>query len=469
MKNLKSALLILAGGMVLSSCSNKLTTQKGEYDDMYGSSADAPQFESLYAEAPKTYKSSIPESAISTYDDSYDRSNQAAAQPTDEYYSEEYLSTRDVKRKSSPNPGYYDGYSDGYSQGWTDQSWSRPMGWNSPFNQFGGGFNSFSNSFFGPSIAIGFGFNNFNRFGSGWGYNNFYSPWGYNNFNSPWGFNSMAFNNFYSPWGYNNFYSPWGYNSFYSPWGYNDFYSPYNNFYGGNRYNSFYGNNNSAVARSNAYETGSRTYGARDARSSNNTYNDRFVNTSRPVASQSSARGNFERNQSSGVNSGTSNDTRALADRKSGTWVRDNGVSSDNNRSQSYSKSYSSEGSNAYNPNSRTTSSYESYRSNNNSSSYNSRSSNGNSGFESSSNSTRSYSPSNTYNREAPSSNSNSSRGGWYNNNSNNSNSRSSSDWGGSSRGSSSPSSSGSSSSGSSSRGSSGSSSSSGGSSRGPR
>jgi len=442
---LKSSVLLLGASIFIASCTNKSIPTNGESDDMYATSADAAQAPIVASTNTPFNKNNGVNTQQLPYEDEYDRlDNGDVLESTDEYYSEDYITTRDYKRKISSKPGYSDGYSDGYSQGWTDYSWSQPiaMGWNSPFNRIG--YNSFSP--FNSGIYMSYGF------GGGWGMNswNRFSPWGYNSWGNSWMMDSWA----YSPWGYNS----WGYNSFYSPWGYNSFYSPYD-YYGGGYYNNYrpYYNNQSVVAQ-NAYRNGSRTFGAREAGRNSSNYNDRFVNTSKPSANASGGRSSSSVRNSNSANPST-NGERVLADRKNGTWVGNNSSNNANNSSNrtTYSNSRASNSpTDSYNPSTRRPASYDSYNRSANS---------GSSNYSSRSASTNNAAQGNTYTRPS------SSRSSGNNTYSSPSYDRGSSNYSTPSRSSSSSSSSSSSnssSSGSSSRGSSGGSSS-GGSSRGPR
>jgi hypothetical protein len=368
----KSSVLLLGAAIFMASCTNKSIPTNGENDDMYATSADA-------AQAPLVASTNTPfnkNNGVNTqqlpYEDEYDRlDNGEVLQSTDEYYSEDYITTRDYKRKLSSKPGYSDGYSEGYSQGWLDNSWSQPisMGWNSPFNRFG--FNSFSP--FNSGVFMSYGF------GGGWNSWNRFSPWGFNSWNNPWMMDSWAFNSWgYNPWGFNSFYSPWGFNSFNSPWGFNNFNNPYD-FYGNgfNNYRPFYGNQ--AVVAQNAYRNGSRTYGARETGRNSSNYNDRFVNTNKPAASASSGRTSSSVRNSG--NTSTANGERVLADRKNGTWVGNPSSNTNSSNRTTYSNSRTSSGStDSYNPSTRRPASYDSYNrsTNSGSSSYSSRSASNN-------------------------------------------------------------------------------------------
>ena len=245
-------------------CSQKQVATKGDYDDLYGSSKDAPQV---------AYKTSTQSSIYQNpdFEDNlrYQREDTPTqAEGTDEYYDENYVNSRKIQRSYSAEPGYSSGFSDGYKSGWNDYAWSQPMGWASPFSRFGYyspfGFNSFGGY---NSFNIGFGLG----FGLGYGGfgNRFYDPfWGSRFYDPFWG--GGMYSSMYSPWGY----SPWGY----SPWG-RGFYSPYDYYgYGGGYYGGYPG----YIYNPTAGVIGAarnRTYGPRDGGRGSAYYNDRFNNT----------------------------------------------------------------------------------------------------------------------------------------------------------------------------------------------
>jgi hypothetical protein len=418
MKSLKSSAFLLGVSLLIGSCTNKTLTTKGEYDDMYASSADVAT-PVVVSSANRNTNVNPNRMEALPFDDEYDRMvvESDEVQSTDDYYSEDYVSTRNIRRNPNPNPGYSDGYADGYSRAWNDYSWSQPMGWNSPFNRFG--FNSFSPFGFGTNVFLSY--NTFGgMWGNPWGYDPFFARrgFGFNSFHSPWGFNSWnsfgwndpwAFNSFYSPWGMNSFYSPWGFNSFNSPWGFNSFYNPYA--FGGiydNRFNNFGGFNN-AAGGSPFNNRATRTYGPRESGRNSMAYNDRGINTARPSAAASGGRTSSEvRNQNSNsINTRNANDARVLADRKSGSWngTRESsgGRSATGVNESANSRTRGNVSSEAYNPNTRRPASYDSYNRSNN---VNSRSSSSVYSNDSRPSSGRSYSPStqsNSYNRSSSS------------------------------------------------------------------
>ncbi|WP_158561342.1 hypothetical protein [Emticicia sp. C21] len=244
-------------------CSQKQVATKGDYDDLYGSSKDAPQVTYRTSSQPSTTYQNP------DYTDNlrYQREElPAQTEGTDEYFDENYVNSRKVQRTYTSEPGYSSGFSDGYQSGWNDYAWSQPMGWASPFSRFGYyspfGYNSFGGygSGFGLGLSLGYGLG----YGSGFGYggfgNRFYDPF--------WG------GGMYSPY-YSSFYSPWGnpyYNSFYSPY---DYYGYGYGRYGGFGYPGYLYNVTSGV--DGLAKT--RTYGPRDGGRGSAYYNDRFNNT----------------------------------------------------------------------------------------------------------------------------------------------------------------------------------------------
>ncbi|AWW00536.1 hypothetical protein DJ013_21055 [Arcticibacterium luteifluviistationis] len=262
-------------GAAVTSCStSKTLVSNGEYDDMYGTSSDAP-----VAYAPTVSKSSEAYSPeyLTDYNDAYDRMpvetsvDGESVEGTDTYFDENYVSANSLKRAYTPDAGYTSGYAEGYAEGWNDYAWSGSRNLNS--------WNSFNNPF-----------------GGGYGYNSFgYSPFN-SGFGSYLGMGSLAYGGFYginsfgsSRFGMNSFgYSPYGYNSFgYSPWGYSSYgmYSAYGNGYG----NSYYGVQ--PVLASDSRFAGSRSYGPRSSSGrASSLYNDGFVNTRKPVTTANSAR-----------------------------------------------------------------------------------------------------------------------------------------------------------------------------------
>ncbi|UTA69902.1 hypothetical protein [Emticicia sp. 21SJ11W-3] len=305
-------------------CSQKQVATKGDYDDLYGSSKDAPEVAYKTSTRPSIYQNPDFEDNLR-----YQREESPVqAEGTDEYYDENYVNSRKVKRSYSAEPGYSSGFSDGYQSGWNDYAWSQPMGWASPFSRFGYyspfGYNSFGYN----SINIGFGL------GLGMGYGGFggryYDPfWGSRFYDPFWG------GGFYSPY-YSSIYSPWGY----SPWG-GGFYSPYD-YYG---YGGYYGGYPGYYYNATAGVVGAarnRTYGPRDGGRGSAYYNDRFNNTAiRTNESGRRADGSNARTTSvgSGGRTYTGNDGYYAAPRRNGGY----NSSFDNTPSASRSNSSSND------------------------------------------------------------------------------------------------------------------------------
>ncbi|WP_341225931.1 hypothetical protein [uncultured Arcticibacterium sp.] len=275
MKNIKYIALSLFAGAAITSCStSKTLVSSGEYDDMYGTSSDAPV---AYAPSVSNSNAYAPE-YLSEYNDAYDRVPVETSvvgesvEGTDTYFDENYVSANALKRAHTPDAGYTSGYAEGYAEGWNDYAWSGSRNLNS--------WNSFNNPF------------------GGYGYNSFgYSPFGFSPFNSGFGsylgMGSMAYGGFYGInsfgfGGMNSFgYSPFGYNSFgYSPWGYSSFgrYSAY----GGGFGSPYYGVQ--PVLANDSRASGNRSYGPRSSGRASSMYNDGFTNTRKPVTSTSSVR-----------------------------------------------------------------------------------------------------------------------------------------------------------------------------------
>lgn len=251
--------LFLGAGILMASCTGKSVPSKTDTDDLYVKSGDLVLPGSVSA-ARTQAPAALP------YDDSFDPATEGFAGGSDEYFDENYLTSKDLRRNVGSGAGYSDGYADGYSQGWSDNSWTYAGAgrfWNSPY-----GFNSFYPSFgtgmfFSYSPYFGFG-NSWNmgwnmgwgsRWGSGWG--GWYDPWDpfYGSYAYGWG---GGFGRFNSPWGYNPYYSSWG-----DPWGYG---------WG----NPYYGRQTILV--NNIYN--GRTVRQRNATMANSRYNDQLVSRS---------------------------------------------------------------------------------------------------------------------------------------------------------------------------------------------
>ncbi|MFD2522782.1 hypothetical protein [Emticicia soli] len=248
-------------------CSQKQVATKGDYDDLYGSSKDAPQV---------TYKTSTQPSNIYQNPDYTDNlryqreETPVQAEGTDEYFDENYVNSRKVQRSYSAEPGYSSGFSDGYQSGWNDYAWSQPVGWASPFNRFG------YNSPFGFNSWNSWGgFNSFNiGFGLGYGFGNGWGGWG-NRFYDPfWG------GGFYNP--YYAMYSPWGMGGWGSPWGFSPYdYYGYGGYGGFGGFGGYYGYPRYIYNVTSGVDglARTRTYGPRDGGRASGVYNDRFNNT----------------------------------------------------------------------------------------------------------------------------------------------------------------------------------------------
>jgi len=241
----------ILGLVSVGSCTT-LAPSSGEYDDLYGNSSSVVVINKNYYAAPKSAITQEPE-----YRSDYDRAPATSQQvePTEEYFSEDYVASNALRRPLSADPGYSMDYADGYREGWNDHAWSAPFAWNSPLNQFN----------YNPWGWDMFGFNRFSRFGwnnVGWGGFGL-SPWN-TGFDPFWGgvafgFNSWGWSTWNSPWGWNSFNSPWGWNSWNTGFGWNSFgmYHPgwnlgFNNGFGWGRWNT-------PVVVTNIYNGGDRT------------------------------------------------------------------------------------------------------------------------------------------------------------------------------------------------------------------
>jgi hypothetical protein len=286
------------------------------YDDLYASASEAPAG-SVNNEVAET-KEERRQRNYANRNPDYNSNNGQSAQGTDEYYSQNWVSSRNYYGYQNNygfnndnywgmNPGIHFGYSYGYN----------PWAWNS--SRFGYG----------------------SQWNTGWdnwgGYNSWNSPYGYNSWNNPWGFNSWgggfnswnsyAYNGWNSPY-YGNYYG--GYNNGY----YNGYNNGYNNAYnrpqyGGTNVNGADPNRNNVVTRgprqdrtsardnSDNFINAPRTdRGGRQAATETNTsgnyYNRNFDNTSRTTTTGTSNTGT--RTQSSGNSS--SNESQYSAPRR---------------------------------------------------------------------------------------------------------------------------------------------------------
>lgn len=313
-KYLSVAVLLSAWGC----SSTKQLTTKGEYDDTYGSSKDAPQIAYTPRQTPEYIENQ-------RYQPEEPQQSQENATGTDEYYDENYLNSRKVYRNNNGDAGYDSGFANGYQSGWNDYAWSQPVGWTSPFNRFGYGngyLGGYGSSYWGSGFGLSLGFGNFNRFydpfwgGGSYGFNSFYSP----------------FNSWYSPFGYSSWYSP--YSSFYSPYSYYSYgyYDPYRYGYGNSYYvNNYYNNITSGVSGVSNNRVG-RTYGPRDGGSGSNTYNRGFTNAAVNNGSNSP-----DGRRSANYGSRSTNGTEYARPSRNGEW---NGSAASNDYNRGNSRSY---------------------------------------------------------------------------------------------------------------------------------
>lgn len=320
------AYLTLAAMMGFWSCSSSRQTAEnaGDSDDLYGNYGSSAVYagnnsSSTYESRPQQRYNRQQQRALRNANPDYndEQYNANGGSNTDEYYSE--LSTRNLKRGISPDPGWGDtstnaynsGFVNGYNSATTSAySWNR---WG--FNNYGFssglglGYGLGSYGFGYPGVSLGFG-------------SPFYSPFGYGS--------AFAYSPFYSPFGYG--YGGY-YDSFYSPFGYGGYYGS------GYGYGSYYGGSVAYVK--NAYVTGAdpyrngRTYGPTGG--SSGRYNDAFVNTVRP---NNGGRSGAYNSAGSSVNnstarSGTSgnNNTYYAAPRANnrGSYYYDNGSGASSN------------------------------------------------------------------------------------------------------------------------------------------
>ncbi|ADQ18696.1 hypothetical protein Lbys_3034 [Leadbetterella byssophila DSM 17132] len=245
---MKRLALFLGAGILAASCTSNTVPQKTDTDDLYVKSGDLVL---PGAVASTQQVSTLP------YDDSYDPISDGFEGGSDEYFDENFLTSKDLKRKNGNVAGYSDGYADGYSQGWSDNAWtynSRNRFWGNYFY----GFNSPYYAWSGSSLYY-----SYSPWGSRFGFNfgGFYDPW--DPFYNYYGWNSLAYGwggyyGGYPYFGYNNFYS-----RLYNPYGgYYDYYGyvgPYRPIYYVNNYNG-------------------RTVRQRNASVASSRYNDRIVN-----------------------------------------------------------------------------------------------------------------------------------------------------------------------------------------------
>lgn len=242
----------LLGLVSVGSCTT-LAPSSGEYDDLYGTSSSVVVINKNYYATPKGTVTQEPE-----YRSEYDRvpATSQQVEPTEEYFSEDYVASNALRRPLSADPGYSMDYADGYREGWNDHAWSSPFAWNSPLNRFN----------YSPWGWDMYGFNRFSRFGwndLAWGGMGI-SPWGMGwnsgiflsmGFDPFWGGTAFGFNR----WGWNSWNSPWGWNAWNSPFGWNSF-----GMYGGGWNTGFnngfaWGRWNAPVVVTNIYNGGDRT------------------------------------------------------------------------------------------------------------------------------------------------------------------------------------------------------------------
>ncbi|WP_064197072.1 MULTISPECIES: hypothetical protein [Emticicia] len=383
--------------------STKQLTTKGEYDDTYGSSKDAP----VVAYTPKQTPEYLENQRYQP-----EEPQQNTGTGTDEYYDENYVNSRKVYRNNNGSTGYASGFANGYQSGWNDYAWSQPVGWSSPYSMYG--YNSpFGYNLWGRSswnLGLGFGLGGFNSF-----YDPFWNSYGYNSFYSPWGYNS-----FYNPWGYNSFNSPWGLNSWYSPYSYG-YYDRFAYGYGNNVFvNNYYNNVTSGV---NGASTNRRTYGPRDGGSGSSNYNRGFTNAAVNTGGANASSGRSANARGAYDNSGYARPSR------NGDW---NGSSASREYTRGASRSYDGNSSNSNDTY------YRPRRNGGTEGSYSSGNSNGGYNYSRPSSSSRSSdnwsSGSGNYSRGSSNSNSNS-NSSWSNSNSGSFSRGSSSGWSGSSGG----------------------------------
>ena len=178
----------------MSGCTyNQYTAANGADDDLYGGGREAVAVASNQSSG-YTGNTNNPDYPISN-PDSYEG--------TDEYYDENYLTARNIQRRSGGQVGYSDGFSDGYYAG-KSAAFNRGF-YNSMYPMYG--YNRFSLGFsMGMGSMLGLGYN-------------------------PFGWNSFGYDPFYSSYGWGS--SMYGYgNPFYGGLGYYGGLGMYTGFYG---------------------------------------------------------------------------------------------------------------------------------------------------------------------------------------------------------------------------------------------
>jgi len=325
-----AALISLALGCSSSQQIAKSSSKTEIYDDMYAS-ANETRPASL---ASRELYQQIQEEEYMNQNPEYRGQAKNQTQGTDEYYSQNWINSRQYYQNQTPYGNGYNNY--GYNNGL-----------NSPFNRYGSGFNSWYGN---PGISFGLGYgsgfgNSWNRWGGG------YDSFGYSPFGFGGGYSSFGFGG-YSP------FNGYGYGG-YSPYGYgNSFYDPYNSFYGrgyGNVYVYNYGNNITGANGNYSNPVTPRTPRARDTYSSsayNSDYNrggntvtrgSRTENTNTTVNSDYYSRPRRD----NGYSTGTTNNTNTNAtNRSNSSWNWSNNNSNSNtNTNSSWGGNRSSTGS----------------------------------------------------------------------------------------------------------------------------
>lgn len=267
------SLLVLLGAWGCTS--NQYASRSGGgYDDLYGGNSGGGLVLTDRGDDQEVSRSDNPDYA---YTGNYSENGTA------DYYDENYLSSRSVKRQVSSDVGYNAGFADGYNS----------AALNNPY--FGRLGSFWPGSYAGLSLNFGYGpgFRMRPYFGLGYGSMLGYSPWGYGGMMGygGMGFGGMGFG--YDPFGYNSWgYSPWGY----SPWGYNSMYG-FGGYYDGFGYGySPWAYSRPVIVINNPERGISRTYGPRvvDAsrsRSNNERYNSNYANSSRNRSASGTTRG----------------------------------------------------------------------------------------------------------------------------------------------------------------------------------
>ena len=232
--NIQNSIKLLSAAVLMNAvwgCSSSKQVAKSStievFDDMYAS-ADESRPASLTSR--DKYYNSQNEEDYTTRNPEYRGQTNKNTKGTDEYYSQNWINSRQYYQNQSP---YY-----------ANNGFGSNSAWNSPYNSYGysgfnNGFGGNSNWYGNPGISFGLGFGS--RYGSMWGNPfNSYSSMGYGGYD-PWGsrfgyggFNSFG-GGFYNPYAYN----PFGYSSYNDPWGYNSYYGRgYGNTYVNNNYGS---------------------------------------------------------------------------------------------------------------------------------------------------------------------------------------------------------------------------------------